>query len=334
MHHDKCFLGLIPKVAILLSFMPIMVQAAMGTDMPPLPAPSALMADDSSSQNASTQNNNPLAPSSNLMKEQQDYLKTMNANEHLRQMSTSQAQLQHPKHTREHNEIPATPGPLQTQTNNPLQTPSPAIANVVKNASEVPEDPVTRKSRRDRAFSDVKDDALPLTPQQIHELRKLLDSTQRAVASAPDAPPKPVSSSLVISLAPGVTPPVIRLAAGYVSSLVFVDVTGAPWPIVSYGLGNPEVFNIQWDQKSNLIMLQSVKNYATGNLAVRLFGNPTPIMLSLVTSQKEVDYRVDLQVQGRGPHANAEIVMNTLPEKANPILINLLYGLPPKDSRQ
>ena len=43
---------------------------------------------------------------------------------------------------------------------------------------------------------------------------------------------------------PGATPPAIRLAQGYVSSLVFVDSTGAPWPIASFDIGDPK--GCQW----------------------------------------------------------------------------------------
>lgn len=186
---------------------------------------------------------------------------------------------------------------------------------------------------QDQAFKLLLEKALPMSPDQIKLLRRLYDLTQQAVATPPNAPPTPRSTSSVISLDPGNTPPVVRTSAGFVSSIVFTDSTGAPWPIVSYTLGDPKLFNIQWDQKSNTLFLQSLKTYAHGNLAVKLFENPTPVMISMVSGQKEVDFRIDFQIAGRGPEATAPIMTESLSDsKINPILINILDGIPPKGS--
>lgn len=184
---------------------------------------------------------------------------------------------------------------------------------------------------RDQAFKQLLDKISPLTPDQIIEMRKAQDKTQQAVATTPNVPPRPVSSTLTIDLSPGVTPPVIRLSAGFVSSLVFVDSTGQPWPIADYSLGNPKNFNIQWDKKTNTLFMQSMTTYSSANLAVRLATLDTPVMLSLVSGQREVDYRVDLQVNGRGPNASAPVAGDGLPT-ANPALLTILDGVPPQGS--
>ncbi len=95
-------------------------------------------------------------------------------------------------------------------------------------------------------------------------------------------------------------------------------------------MGNPNEFNIQWDDVSNTLFIQSLQTYSHGNLAVRLADLNTPVMISLVSGQKAVDYRVDLQVKGRGPNATAPIVPSTV--RNDRTLIDLLDGLPPKDS--
>lgn len=188
-------------------------------------------------------------------------------------------------------------------------------------------------SLRDEAFKQLLDKISPLTPEQIIQMRKQQDKTQQAVAATPNAPPRPVSSTLTIDLSPGVTPPVIRLSAGFVSSLVFVDATGQPWPIADYSLGNPKNFNIQWDKKTNTMFIQSTTAYSSANLAIRLATLDTPVMLSLVSGQREVDYRVDLRVQGQGPNALAPIVGDGLPN-ANHSLLSVLDGIPPPGSTE
>ena len=97
------------------------------------------------------------------------------------------------------------------------------------------------------AFNALLQQNMPLTPQQVIKLRQMIDTSQRAASTPPTVPPKPVSTTVMMNLAPGTTPPAIRLAKGYVTSLVFVDSTGAPWPIAAYDIGDPKATNIQWD---------------------------------------------------------------------------------------
>lgn len=185
---------------------------------------------------------------------------------------------------------------------------------------------------RDQAFKELLDKISPLSPEQIIEMRRQQDRTQRAVATPVDTPPRPVSSTLTVDLSPGATPPIVRLGFGFVTSIVFVDSTGQSWPIADYNLGNPKYFNIQWDKKTNTLFMQATAPYTNGNLAVRLATLDTPLMLSLVSGQKEVDYRVDVRVPGRGPNALAEVVGDGLPPAPNPLLLSVLDGVPPPGS--
>lgn len=189
-----------------------------------------------------------------------------------------------------------------------------------------------RPTIRDEAFKQLLNKTLPLKPEQIIELHKELDKSQKAVQTPANAPPQPVSSTLTVDLSPGAPSPVVRLATGFVTSIVFVDSTGQPWPVLDYSLGNPKNFNIQWDKKTNSLFIQSTSAYVSTNLAVRLAELDTPIMLSLVTGQREVDYRVDLQVRAHGPNAQAPIVDNSLPAGTSSALLSVLDGVPPTDS--
>ena len=190
------------------------------------------------------------------------------------------------------------------------------------------------KNKRDAAFEALLNQALPMSPDQIEEMRRLFDVAEEAKFKTPKAPPTPISSSTRVNLEPGSVPPIIRLSAGFVTSLNFIDTTGAPWPIASYGIGDPQAFNIQWDQHSNTLFIQSLRIYSHGNMAIKLKDLDTPIMISMVSGQKEVDFRVDLQVAGRGPQASAPILPQsvTTPAQVNPMLINFLDGLPPQGS--
>lgn len=182
----------------------------------------------------------------------------------------------------------------------------------------------------DQAFQSVSRQALPMTPRQIVNLKKMLSETQRASAASAEAPPKPVSTTQMVSLAPGSVPPPIRMQQGFITSIVFIDATGSPWPIESCNVGNPKAFNLlPWRAGGNTLMIQALSMYTYGNLAIKLQDLATPVMLTLVPGQKEVDYRVDLRVQQVGPNSNGKAGNDTLPNGANSILLSVLDGVPP-----
>jgi intracellular multiplication protein IcmK len=206
----------------------------------------------------------------------------------------------------------------------PLPPPT-DVATTGNNANEL--DPAAVQAARDQAFNQLTTTALPMTPEQIQKLRNLFAESQRAATASPGgSPPKPVVSTQLVTLDPSAIPPIIRLSQGYVSSVVFLDSSGQPWPIQSYDIGNPSAFNIQWDHTSNILMVQSNALYTTGNLVVMLKGLNTPLSISLIPGQPFVDYRADLRVQGFGPNAKAGL-QNALPQAASNDLLNILDGV-------
>lgn len=198
---------------------------------------------------------------------------------------------------------------------------------------------------QENAFSQVSQKAMPMTPKQIHQLKRMLKETKHAASKHVGTPPRPQTTSIMVSLSPGHTPPVIRLQQGFISSLVFVDANGNKWPIIGYDLGDPDSFNIQWQQGSNTILVQATSQFNYGNLAVRLKGLPTPVMLTLVPGQRSVDYRVDLHIQGRSPTAKQENPVGNAGGSKNGSsgggitgvsnkLLKVLNGIPPDDSKR
>ena len=143
---------------------------------------------------------------------------------------------------------------------------------------------------------------------------------------------------MLYDLQPGGSPPAIRLTSGYVTSVVFLDSTGAPWPIRAFDVGDPAAFNIMWNGKdvdktsmSNTLLIQAMSLYKDGNLAVMLQGLNTPIMLSLIPGQHEVDYRVDIQVPGYGPFATEESSIYT--KETNPALTAIVNNITPPGTK-
>lgn len=186
----------------------------------------------------------------------------------------------------------------------------------------------------DAAFNLMLQRNMPLTPEQVVKLRQQIDLSQRAASISPNVPPKPVSTTLMVNLAPGTTPPAVRLAQGYVSALVFVDSTGTPWPIASFDIGNPKAVSLQWDGKSNVLLIQAISPYSNGDIVVRLVGLPTPVTLELVTGQRVVDYRVDIHVSGIGPNTKDVPTGTALPSSASQLLLGVLDGIAPAGAKE
>ncbi len=197
----------------------------------------------------------------------------------------------------------------------------------------LPRSQVPTSEESNAAFEVLMQQNMPMSPEQVVKMRQRIDLSQRASAITPNIPPKSVSSTIMVNLAPGATPPAVRLSQGYVSSLVFVDSTGTPWPIASFDVGNPKAVNMQWDGKSNILLMQSVTPYISGDIVVRLVGLPTPITLELVSGQRVVDYRVDIHVSGIGPNTKELPLGTDLPNSANQLLLGVLDGVAPAGSR-
>lgn len=174
--------------------------------------------------------------------------------------------------------------------------------------------------------------ASPLTPDQIRAMRKYIDDVRWATSTPPSPPPKASVSSRQVSLEPGTQPSTVRLHNGIVSSLVFQDMTGAPWPVKSLFTGNKD-WETSHAEGSNIIMISPTVEYSESNMSILLDGAPAPIILSLKAGKNsEADHRLDLVVQGRGPKA-ASISMDVGATAAIPeYLIAFQDGVPPADA--
>lgn len=200
--------------------------------------------------------------------------------------------------------------------------------------SDVEKEERLENALREKTFQDMLKKMMPMTFDQIQRMRLKQEEVDMASRGPIGTPPKPVAISHFVSLAPGDKLPLIRMHPGFVTSVVFVDSTGAPWPVQMYSLGDPTLFNISWDKTSNMLLMQANQKFKHSNLAVKLAGMNTPVMITLVAGQALVDYRVDLRVQGLGPNAAQLKLFDGLPAKTNDMLLTLLDGVAPETSQE
>ncbi|EET9802122.1 conjugal transfer protein, partial [Escherichia coli] len=152
----------------------------------------------------------------------------------------------------------------------------------------------------------------PLTPDEIRELAKRLQATEQALA-APVTSVVPRISSLTVSLSPGASLPVLRLALNNASTVTFQDSTGAPWPLAAPPMNpNEHLFQINYIPDSPVFSVLPRTAWASGNVTVLLKGLEVPVIISLTsgdpdsdTPSREIDARLDLRIPRQGPQAAA-----------------------------
>lgn len=170
---------------------------------------------------------------------------------------------------------------------------------------------------------------LPMSPEEIRTLRRMLDDRQKAASELPN-PPKSVTGSVSVSMDPGSAPAVVRPFYGVSTSLVLLDSTGAPWPVENFTVGNRGLFMVERldGAVGSSFVITPQQTYGQSNLILKLVGHPTPVVINLVSGQKIHDARVEARVSGRGP--NAQVTSMPLVQGVDSRLMSVLDGVPPQ----
>lgn len=188
------------------------------------------------------------------------------------------------------------------------------------------------ESIRQEAFDAALTGLFPLRPEEIEELLRHYNATEKAAQSPVTAQPKPEVSVQTISMDPGVNPPVIKTSAGFVTTVNILDITGAPWPIQDITwAGDFEV--IEPEEGGHIIRITPLTKFAFGNMSVRLLTLKTPITFALKADFDVVHYRVDARVPEFGPFAQAQLLEGGSQLVAgDSMLTSILDGVPPSGS--
>ena len=180
----------------------------------------------------------------------------------------------------------------------------------------------------------------PFTNDEIVRLRKNLDNSRKAKAYRP-VRTNPRISSVSVDLSPGAALPIARTMPGETSTLLFVDSTGAPWPLAAKPrISDERYFHVEWLEGSPSIVISALSGYEDGNVIVFLHGLATPVVVKLAsgepdskTNSRIVDYRLDLRVPGRGPNAQAPLLGPGKIALYDDTLQSFLDGIPPKGAK-
>ncbi|MHC5209007.1 DotH/IcmK family type IV secretion protein [Pseudomonas chlororaphis] len=178
------------------------------------------------------------------------------------------------------------------------------------------------------------------TPGEIRELRKQFDASRDAKAFK-TIRAVPRISSVSVDLSPGSSMPIARLMQGTPGSLVFIDSTGAPWPLAAAPrISDDYLFYAEWLKNTHAVVISALSQYETGTVTVFLQGLATPVVIQLATGEQDskeisriVDVRLDIRVPGRGPNAKNAVTGPGKIELYDDTLQAFLDGLPPNGAK-
>lgn len=177
---------------------------------------------------------------------------------------------------------------------------------------------------REQAFNAALEGLLPLRPEEIRILLERYDRTQESVEVPIYPDPKPETVVQTIGMDPGTAPLRIKTGFGHVTTVNFVDITGAPWPILhitwagdfdiveneKYTSTNEEGEDVEAPKGSNILRITPEKEFARGNISIQMLGMNTPIIMMLESNRDVVHYRFDAIVPEYGPFAETPLIDN------------------------
>lgn len=225
--------------------------------------------------------------------------------------------------------------PPQPQPSAPAAAQVPPLPPGVQPMPSVPTKPGQGLSPEE--FARLLNMQMPLSPEQIRQTNRQQDAVERARSARVGPAPKPVSVTARITLDSGANPHVLRLDLDTVTSVVFTDVTGAPWKVLKVVAGSKDLLDIPNIQENggptNMFTVTPTKEIVNTNIAVFLEGAPAPVVMAVTTRQAEVDFRVDVSVQARGPAAVMPVLSRGLAESVPAELTAMVSGVTPPQAR-
>ena len=180
-----------------------------------------------------------------------------------------------------------------------------------------------------------------LSPEDIREALSARDEMSASL-NTPVINAVPQLTSQTISLSPGDATPVVRVAPGRPTYIVFEDITGAPWPLEYPPINHSGAkrFYVSGFEDKPFVTIQPLVTYGNGDVGVILKDLPVPVALVLANAEPssadkvyKYDSRVNIRIPRRGPLApvNTITTVNKI-ALSDPELQSLLDGIPPKDA--
>ncbi|MBI1273799.1 MAG: type IV secretion protein DotH [Alphaproteobacteria bacterium] len=190
-----------------------------------------------------------------------------------------------------------------------------------------------KEKHNDLSYERATMSTLPLSPEQVRAFMRRLETTQEAAVPPTTGAPKGEVKVQTVSLDPGVDPPVVNVAAGYVTTIAMLDSTGEPWPILDVGVGgNFEVSPTA--AGTHVVRITPLTRFGDGNISVLLKEFKTPIIFRLVAGGPKVHLRFDARIPMIGPNGKAPLISRPRLSAGDALIMAFLDNAPPRDAKR
>lgn len=203
-------------------------------------------------------------------------------------------------------------------------------------ATETAQDKL-RRNMINVGFKEQQDMVLPLVPQQIEAYKDHVDETKRAIV---EDKPKTSTGSRNLKLEASAEIQEVLLTPGYITSMVFYDSTGEPWPITSCSVGNKNSFAVivpEGLEPGNMINVQGIQKFANSNIVLTLKEFSLPVVVNLQTTGMKgpgavTNSMISFRANRMGPNAKMPIIGKPIQTSISKTMMSFLNGVPPREA--
>lgn len=230
---------------------------------------------------------------------------------------------------------PANPlGPaanLPLSGNNAVNTSMPSAQSPAEMQALMEEEAAQQQKKLEEAtFQAAIRQLLPMSNEQIRRTYEAFKNSREA-AETPVAMPEPKQVVETVSLDPADAPAIVRTAPGYVTTVIFLDSTGSPWPIQDISWAGKFTISAP-ESGGHVLRITPQSAHGVGNASIRMVDLIAPITLQLRTGIEEVYFRMDARIPKAGPLAKTPLIeyggLSATAGKDN-AMIGVLDGTPP-----
>jgi hypothetical protein len=179
-----------------------------------------------------------------------------------------------------------------------------------------------REYHRAQNFDKLMDKEIPLSAQEIMELRVAKQNEQIALNSRLRPINNHIRTTDINVESP--VPVSIFVSKGLASSLVFFDSTGEPWPVEGEVIGDSTAYASSIMKSKNVVTFNILKEFTETNALITLEGMSTPLVFKLVSNGKDNDDRLSARMQTPGPNAKVTLYMDQQFENKDPYMVELM----------
>lgn len=178
-----------------------------------------------------------------------------------------------------------------------------------------------------------------VSPEEIRRIKQIIEAQERAMIE--QKPPQMLTRTIRVSADPGAQVPTVDIVPGFVTTIIFTDSHGQPWPVVGHTVGNDRDFKTtaypvkDRPEMAHVLTISTTYPWISTSVSVSLEGLTVPITIMAKTNQAKSDGRIDMQVSGVGPNSSNIKKTNDIPSSvSDKTMMDFVDGVVPSSAKE